>query len=743
MTAISESDASRSAWRRIVADALRFDPSGVRPYEAARMAVGTAIPLMIGFAAGSWAGGAAAAGGALAVGITSVVPSARPRIATLASIAVGMALGTFIGSATSAHPALHVIAGAALAFACGLLAAVEPSLGGVGINTLVAFLVYGRFSAPPLLALRTAGLVAAGAALQFVVAVLFWRRPPAGRALTGLSAAYEALADFAADLRADRSSLPVARAIDAATVDLAYSFRSETAEGAWTSLANEAHRVRLELLSLATARSLSNKADDVGDQLHRLLSAIGDCSSVFLRCVADCLANARGSDDCDRALDDVERAITALTQHTTRFESRVFVPSADAGPFGEAGFAVRAAAAARALAGQLRAIDSLIDAAVSARRSRPAGAEVVRSARRVSAHGVQGVVALSERMAANLTPRSDAFRHAIRLAVVITAATALAHAVGLGRGYWLALTAVIVLRPEFSITFTRGVARAIGTLLGVVLATAIDVLAHPHGWVLVALVVISVFLCGALFNASYTVFSIAISGVVVFLLAGLDNHPVTTGEDRLLATVFGAALALIAYLAWPTWGRRPTSEALADLADGTHRYVIAVLRTYLSNGESSSADRAKLPALSRAARLARTNTESALERSLADPGPRQFDAQAALAMLAALRRLSIAGHTLRLRRPEGAVALPQREFARLVDSLDVELNAIAANLRFGRLTVRHEPLRDEYRAVVERSPTRPDDVAALLLAETDELVDATNTLNSVIDAVGQPSVVSG
>ena len=54
----------------------------------------------------------------------------------------------------------------------------------------------------------------------------------------------------------------------------------------------------------------------------------------------------------------------------------------------------------------------------------------------------------------------------------------------------------------------------------------------------------------------------------------------------------------------------------------------------------------------------------------------------------------------------------------------------------------HAP-RDEYRAVVERSPTRPDDVAALLLAETDELVDATNTLNSVIDAVGQPSVVSG
>jgi hypothetical protein len=49
----------------VVGDALRFDRSGVVVLDAARMAVGTTIPLVVGYLAGSWAAGAAAAGGAL------------------------------------------------------------------------------------------------------------------------------------------------------------------------------------------------------------------------------------------------------------------------------------------------------------------------------------------------------------------------------------------------------------------------------------------------------------------------------------------------------------------------------------------------------------------------------------------------------------------------------------------------------------------------------------------------------
>jgi uncharacterized membrane protein YccC len=351
---------------------------------------------------------------------------------------------------------------------------------------------------------------------------------------------------------------------------------------------------------------------------------------------------------------------------------------------------------------------------------------------------VRGAEVLAQRMLANLTPRSDAFRHAVRLGVVVTVATALAHATDLGRGYWLALTAVLVLRPEFSITFTRGVARAAGTLLGVVIATTIAVVANPHGWVLVAFVAAFVWLSGALFNASYAVFSVVITGVVVFLLAGLDQQPVTTGKDRLLATVLGAALALTAYVVWPTWGRRPASEAVADLADATYRYVIATLRSYLDPQRRSAVP---LAALSREARLARTNAESTLGRSLADPSPRRIDSQATAEILAALRRLSIAAHTLRLRRPGAADALPRREFRELVDAIDAELNAAVARLRFGRITHRHEPLRERHRALLAASSQPADAASALILAETDELVDATNSLSAVLDHEAAPLVL--
>ncbi|HEX7105179.1 MAG TPA: FUSC family protein [Acidothermaceae bacterium] len=736
-TSTAPTGQAAATWRRVVRDALRFDPSGLIFLDPVRMTVGTMIPLIVGFLAGSWATGAAAAGGALSVGIASVVPSTRPRYALLASTAGGMAVGTFIGCATSSHPVVHVVAGALLAFAGGLLVAVQPNFTGAGINTLVAFLVYGRFSAPPLISLRTAGFVALGGLLQLALVVVSRRRPRAGRALNGLSLAYRELAALAADLRVTSSSLPAAQAIDAAGVDLEFSLHTTGGE-AWTSLAGEAHRVRLELLSLASARSSFERSDD---DRSALLADVGTRTADFLECVAASLRQAELSPGCDDALDRLERAVGRLEAHgvSTR------IPFSDDG--GGGGFvAVRASTAARAIAGQLRAIAALLPDAVSvaAPPARPIAA--LRSATRVSRRGVHGAEVIAQRMLANITPRSDAFTHALRLAVVVMIATAVAHVVGLGRGYWLALTTVLILRPEFATTFTRGVARATGTLLGVAIATGIAVATSPHGWSLVVFVACSVWLCGALFNASYVLFSIAVTGVVVFLLEGIDRNPVGTGEDRLLSTVLGAALALLSYAVWPTWGKRPAAEALADLAAATHRYVTAVLRAYLDPA-AAAANPAALSALSRAVRLARTNSEAALDRSLADPRARQLHAQTTASLLAALRRVSITAHTMRLRRPDDARALRElagRELAALTRSVDVELGGVAARLRFGRVTRRHEPLRDLHRALFDavaqgaEATGSMDPTCALVVAETDELVDAVNSLTAVIAANDPP-----
>ena len=703
-------------WRRVRDESLRFDRHGLRLGPSLRMAVGVTVALAIGYAAGSWAAGAAAAGGALSVGIPSLAPTPRPRIALLASTAAAMALGTFVGSATSGYAGLHVVAVALFAFVGGLLVAVEPAVTAVGLNAIVGLVVYGRFPGSPETALKSAGLVAAGGLFQLLLVVVFRGRPQVGRALAGLSRAYAALATYAADLDIERSGLPVAAAIDAAVVDREFSFgagASGAPDEACTSLVDEARRIRLELLSLGSARAAVQGVDEPDAALlasfDQLASRLGD----FFGHVVDGLAHAGVPGDLDDALAAAIEAIEDVRR------------TAAAAPHSQL-IAARATTAGAALAGQLRAVAGLLPPAVKVRRTAPTSA--VRSATRISRRGTQDAAVIAERMRANLTWQSDAFQHAVRLAVVVSASAVIAHAVGIGRGYWLTLTAVLVLRPEFSVTFTRGVGRAVGTFVGVGIATIVAVTAHPHGWALVPFVGVFVWMSGAVFNASYAAFSVAVTGAVVFLLAGLDTDPVTDARDRLVATVLGAVLALGAYALWPTWGRRPVADAIADLADATHRYVGIVLRAVVD----PAADASAAPAASRAVRLARTNAEAAIDRSLGDPASRRVDQTLTLEMLAAFRRLSIAAHTLRLSPIRTLDGVPPA-LKELIAAIDGELEAIAARLRFGRVTVVRQPLRALHREVAAALPGGADALGTLVVAETDEIVDATNSLADIVE----------
>ena len=107
-----------------------------------------------------------------------------------------------------------------------------------------------------------------------------------------------------------------------------------------------------------------------------------------------------------------------------------------------------------------------------------------------------------------------------------------------------------------------------------------------------------------------------------------------------------------------------------------------------------------------------------------------------LDLLASFRRQAIAAHTLRLA-PSGALEVTPPALATLVSALDEELAANAARLRFGRVSVHRLPLRELHRALTEAMSdaygNAPSDRALLVLAETDELVDATNSVAELLD----------
>ncbi|WP_455907814.1 FUSC family protein, partial [Streptomyces anthocyanicus] len=80
-------------------------------------------------------------------------------------------------------------------------------------------------------------------------------------------------------------------------------------------------------------------------------------------------------------------------------------------------------------------------------------------------------------------------RHATRVSAVAAAGYVLGTALPLGHGYWAPLTSVMVMRPDFSQTYSRAVARLGGTVVGVAVATAVVRLADPGTYLSGALAV--------------------------------------------------------------------------------------------------------------------------------------------------------------------------------------------------------------------------------------------------------------
>ena len=104
---------------------------------------------------------------------------------------------------------------------------------------------------------------------------------------------------------------------------------------------------------------------------------------------------------------------------------------------------------------------------------------------------------LAERTTASLETLSKALREAAKPAGARRSglhwfwriAAALYRWLALPNGYWIPMTAAIVMKGTLRQTFQRGLARIIGTLAGAALATLIAATLRPDPWILAALVV--------------------------------------------------------------------------------------------------------------------------------------------------------------------------------------------------------------------------------------------------------------
>jgi len=172
--------------------------------------------------------------------------------------------------------------------------------------------------------------------------------------------------------------------------------------------------------------------------------------------------------------------------------------------------------------------------------------------------------------------QSPIFRFAVRVALAVTTGLWIAnHLPYTSHGYWIVLTTVIILKPNFSATKQRMADRLIGTTIGcLVTALLLHFIHNPmaHMAILFAASVAA----PAFTYVKYRYTAIAASIQILMLLNLLvpTGHQGVVGE-RLFDTIIGVIIATLFSYVLPAWEYRDLPKLLRNVLRASQRYLTA------------------------------------------------------------------------------------------------------------------------------------------------------------------------
>ncbi|MFJ3504122.1 FUSC family protein [Streptomyces sp. NPDC090135] len=665
---------------------LTVERQRLEPWGAARGALGLALVVGFSLALFGPAVAVSSAFGAFQAAIATFQRSWRPRPTLALASGASLAVSTFVGYLTGAHDGLFLALLLLWTFLSGLAWAAGPTAGLIASSNVAMMLVTVTLPTSVATAAGHAATIFAGGVVQAaLVALLPVRRWGAQR--DALADALTAEADYARRLRHDPIApfdpVPLMTARNAAAVTPRQARRRPAELHGSRGLAE---RIRPVLASLADPAVGVPGEGPQRDRVRELL----DAAAAVLDAAA--LAIRRG--------DPVVLPAPALAALRTPDTGSVLT-----GPPRRA--AVRLAAL---LGDVLETADPHAETSVrtGVARSRPT---LVRLAPLVLAQ-----------VRAELRHESPVLRHAVRVSVVTAAGYLLGAVLPFGHGYWAPMASVMVMRPDFSQTYARSVARFGGTLVGVGLATTVVRSAHPDAHLSAALAVLCAFGMYLLMRTGYAASQVCVSAYVVFLLGMAGEGVDQTVRERVLLTLLGGLLAMLAYAVYPAWETPRLRGLLADWLEAVGRYASVVAAGYADPAGPADPDVREALLRTRAARIA---WQEALARAAHEPVRHRGLSHAAVEQAEhALGEFGRVAMLMEAHLPErGAAPLPYA--AVLADALRRSTARGAKTLR-----ERGEPDWAELRGTVGAWTDEPPDHfllhkgAVLLLESLDELATA-------------------
>jgi len=121
-------------------------------------------------------------------------------------------------------------------------------------------------------------------------------------------------------------------------------------------------------------------------------------------------------------------------------------------------------------------------------------------------------------------------------------------ALGLPRDYWIMLTVLVALRLDLSSTFGYAAARILGTVAGAGVAFAVTI-STADPWLLFPILAVTAVLCLATRGVNYALYAVWITLTVILLLNLVYSGGPSLAIARVIDTLIGGSLALIAAVA--------------------------------------------------------------------------------------------------------------------------------------------------------------------------------------------------
>lgn len=704
-----EPSPAKAFWRTI----QRLDKSKLNGrWMAARNAIAVALPLGVGIAVHHPLGAVAIATGALNVSYSDgrdPYPQRARRM--LAWSALG-AFAVFTGSVTGKYHFAAIFMAAAWAFIAGMLVSISSRAGDLGLNTLVVLIVFAaRGALSPNGALIAALLALGGGLLQTLFALLLWpvhRYEPERRAIGRVYLDLSAEVCPNNEIKATTPLNPLPS--DAQDVISALG-KDHSVEGErFRLLFDQIDRLRLSAYALARLRSESQQQENAQSHSGALSNSIDEVLAVasnLLKSAGDCLLGRGAAPDHSELLQKLDRQAREAQARNKEEGSAL---------------ASEIASAVDVLAGQLRLVAQL------AGRSMTPGMEEFARHEFAPPWKLRLTGSLAT-LRANLDLRSGVCRHALRLAVCVALADAIGRSISWERSYWLPMTVAVVLKPDFTTTISRGVLRLLGTYAGLIFATLLFHLLPDNVMTSVLLVGLFAFFMRWVGPANYGVFSVAISGLIVFLIAETGVPPAQAVVQRFLNTTAGGIFALIAYALWPTWERKTVSDSMADMLDASRNYFQSVAQLLIHKDATLEA---ALDETRREWRRVRSSAEASVDRVASEPGISAAKLDCLNSMLASSHALVHAIMGLEAGAAQLSAQPPAEAFEAFAIDVEFTLYFLAAALRGSRSATQGLPnLRADHRRLIDaRDPSAPG--SEFLLTETDRLTVSLNTLREQV-----------